>query len=181
MERQRKHLLDGTKVLVKHGELIPRGRRAKYLTSMAGKMRKLGLDPEIIRIALDVRAVQKCEDGKNFIFSHKSNLDSIAGWSADWREGDYFMVTLNGAEFRGLRSRHDRLVAAAKKFPDRITATDAYDRFEAALRGTKFTLNRNSGNHQDSIAKVRKETGFKVERPNGVCTWVRIIPNTING
>jgi hypothetical protein len=76
------------------GELIRKGRRLKYLTQQAGRMRKLSLDPEIIRIALDIRAVMKCWDGENFIISHKSNLDFVAGLSAVWEEGDYIMPTL---------------------------------------------------------------------------------------
>jgi hypothetical protein len=78
--------------LLKHGELIPKGRRLNYLTQQAGRMRKLSLDPEIIRIALDIRAIRKCWDGENFILSHKSNLDDVAGLSAGWDEGDYIIA-----------------------------------------------------------------------------------------
>jgi len=92
------------------------------------------------------------------------------------------MTTLNGTvlarEPRRL-TRHQVLVRAMKQFPDRITASDARDRLEKALEGTRFTLNRNSGKHQQETAKARKEAGFAVEKPRGVSTWVRIVPGTI--
>ena len=179
MLRHRERLLNGTEVLVRDGDLIPQGRRLKFLTQYAGKLRKQGLDPEGIRILLDLRAVRKCWDGLNFILSHKVNLDNLAQWSADWKEGDYIMTTLNGTvlarEPRRL-TRHQVLVRAMKQFPDRITASDARDRLEKALEGTRFTLNRYSGKHQQETAKARKEAGFAVEKPRGACTWVRIVP-----
>jgi len=102
--RLRERLATGEVVIVEHGELIPQGRRLKYLTQQAGRMRKLSLDPEIIRIALDIRAIRKCWDSKNFILSHKANLDYVCwvvcelgrrrlrhadvepGWSGDLHE-----------------------------------------------------------------------------------------------
>jgi Bifunctional DNA primase/polymerase, N-terminal len=183
--RLRERLLAGEVVKVKHGELIPRGRRLKYLTQQAGMLRKQGLDPEGIRILLDLRAVRKCWDGLNFILSHKVNLDNLAKWSADWQEGDYIMTTFIGedsevlARERRRLTRHQLLVRAIKQFPDRITASDAYYRLEKALDGTRFTLNRNSGKHQQKTAEARNEAGFAVNNSRGVCTWVRIVPSTI--
>jgi len=160
--------------------MVPKGRRFKYLIRQAGIMRNQGLEPAIIRVGLDIQAVKKCEDGQNFIVSHKTNLDALAGWSADWKEGDYAMRTiiLNGEvlDHRIRRfTRHDLLTAAARTFPDRIESSDVYDAFEAALDGTGYTLNRNSGKHQSKATKVMKEAGFVVERPNGVCTWVKTL------
>jgi hypothetical protein len=176
MLRHREHLLNGTEVLVRHGELIPKGRRLKYLTQQAGRMRKLGLDPEIIRIALDIRAVEKCEDGRNFIVSHKPNLDFVAGLSAVWEEGDHIMPTLSFDDrvtYTKSPGRHDYLVAAMKKFPDQITATEGYDLLERRLIGTRFRLSRRSKASQRAVKKAREEASFKVEYPKGVCTWVR--------
>jgi hypothetical protein len=181
MLRHREHLLNGTEVLVRHGELIPKGRRLKYLTQQAGRMRRLSLDPEIIRIALDIRAVRKCEDGRNFIVSHKPNLDFVAGLSAIWEEGDYIMPTLelNGTVITKPPGRHDHLVAAMKKLPDQITATEGYGLLEWKLVGTRFRLSRRSKASQQAVKRAREEAGFKVERPRGVSTWVRIVPSTV--
>ncbi len=141
--RLRERLIAGEVVKVKHGELIPKGRRVNYLTQQAGRMRKLGLDPEIIRIALDIRAIRKCWDGENFILSHKSNLDYVAGLSAGWDEGDYIMPTLK-LDGRVIHTkppgRHDHLVAVMKKFPDEIAAAEGYDLLEREVAGTRFRL-----------------------------------------
>jgi hypothetical protein len=174
--RLRERLAAGEVVKVKHGELIPKGRRLNYLTQQAGRMRKLSLDPEIIRIALDIRAIRKCWDGENFILSHKSNLDYVAGLSAGWDEGDYIMPTLEldgRVIYTKPPGRHDHLVAAMKKFPDQITATEGYDLLEQKLVGTRFKLDRRSKASQQAVKKAREEAGFKVERPRGVSTWVR--------
>jgi bifunctional DNA primase/polymerase-like protein len=180
--RLRRRLLAGEVVIIKHGELIPKGRRLKYLTQQAGRMRKLSLDPEIIRIALDLRAIQKCWDGENFIVSHKSNLDFVAGLSAGWEEGDYVMPTLEldgRVIYTKPPGRHDYLVAAMKKFPDQITATEGYDLLERKLVGTRFRFDRKSKASQQAVKEAREEAGFKVERPRGVSTWVRRVRRTI--
>ena len=170
MQRHRQRVLDGTEIVVKDGVLIPRGRRFKYLTRQAGIMRAQGLDPEIIRHALDLRAVKKCENGRDFIVSHKTALDDIAGWSTDWPEGDYFMRSLSRPK---RPARHDLLVAAFKQFPDRITSGEGYDRLEDALEDTGFRLNRDTGAGQNAARKAREAAGFIVERPGGICTWIR--------
>jgi hypothetical protein len=139
-------------------------------------MRKLSLDPEIIRIALDIRAIKKCWDGENFIISHKSNLDFVAGLSAVWEEGDHIMPTLEldgRVIYTKPPGRHDYLVAAMKKFPDQITAAEGYDLLERKLVGTRFRFDRRSKASQQAVKEAREEAGFKVERPRGVSTWVR--------
>ena len=75
--------------------------------------------------------------------------------------------------------RHDYLVDAMKKFPDRITATEGYDLLERKLVGTRFKLDRTSKASQHAVKKAREEAGFKVERPRGVSTWVRRVHRTI--
>lgn len=160
--RLRERLATGEVVKVKHGELIPKGHRLKYLTQQAGRMRKLSLDPEIIRIALDIRAIRKCEDGRSFIVSHKPNLDFVVGLS---EEGDYIMPTLKldgRVIYKKPPGRHDLLVAAMKKFPDQITATEGYDLLEGELAGTHFRLDRRSKASQRAVKNAREEAGFKV-------------------
>jgi len=172
--RLRERLATGEVVKVKHGELIPKGRRLKYLTQQAGRMRKLSLDPEIIRIALDIRAVRKCEDGRNFIVSHKPNLDFVAGLSAGWKEGDYIMptLTLDGRViYTKPPGRHNLLVAAMKKFPDRITATEGYDLLEQELVGTRFRLDRKSKASQRAVKEAREEAGFTAQNIKGAWVW----------
>jgi hypothetical protein len=179
--RLRERLAAGEVTLIKHGELIPKGRRLKYLTQ-AGRMRKLSLDPEIIRIALDIRAIRKCWDGENFILSHKPNLDYVAGLSASWEEGDHIMTTLEldgRVIYTKPPGRHDHLVTAMKKFPDQITATEGYDLLERKLVGTRFRFDRTSKASQHAVKKAREAAGFKVERPRGVSTWVRRVRRTV--
>ena len=136
--RLRERLAAGEVVKVKHGELIPKGRRVKLSDPTGGQDAKTGLDPEIIRIALDIRAIRKCWDGENFILSHKSNFRLRAGLSAGWDEGDYIMPTLK-LDGRVIHTkppgRHDHLVAVMRKFPDQITATEGYDLLERRVGG----------------------------------------------
>lgn len=178
--RLRADLLAGRKRLVKAGELVPRGGRLKHLVKYAGTLRKQQIEPEAIRIALDLRAIRKCWDGLDFIVTHKTNLDTVAGWSADWPEGDYVM---SGPVFLGEKliaegsqrplTREERQAAVIKALPDRVRARGIYARMEAALKETIYKF-KPQGKHLTRLYKALKEGGFEVERlSDGSCWWVR--------
>jgi hypothetical protein len=179
-KRLRADLLAGRKRLVKAGELVPRGERLKHLIKYAGTLRKQQIEPEAIRIALDLHAIRKCWDGLNFIVTHKTNLDAVARWSADWREGDYVITgpvflyeELMIQESKRPLTREERQAAVIKALPARVRASEVYTRMEAALKDTVYRF-KPRGKHLDRLYTALGEAGFEVERlSDGSCWWVR--------
>jgi hypothetical protein len=66
------------------------------------------------------------------------------------------------------------MAATIRAFPDRILSEEAYDRLERALKGTDFTIDRESTTGKRQAKKARGAAGFEVENVNGTWFWVRI-------
>jgi hypothetical protein len=176
-KRQQIKLLKGKAVKIKSDELVPQGYRFKACKRQAGIWRKRSDPPELIRIALDMFAVERCENGREFIQTHKLDLDQLAKWSESWEPGDIILEANPDEKPQehvfvspSKSNRHQLLVEAIKKFPDMITAKEARTRFETALAGTGFKLPR-QGSYR--ISRAFEEAGFASRRLNSGWVWQR--------
>jgi hypothetical protein len=177
-KRQQIKIRKGKAVTIKSGEQVPQGYRFKACKRQAGIWRKRSDPPELIRIALDMFAVERCENGREFIQKHKLDLDELAKWSESWEPGDIVLEANPGEKpqediivLPPKPTRHQLLVAAIKKFPDMITAKEARTRLETALAGTGFKLPR-QGSYR--ISRAFEEAGFASRRLNSGWVWQQL-------
>ena len=194
MEKHRAKLLSGEDVIVRDKEIIQKGnkRRFKFCLRQAGIMRKQSLPPELIRIALDRCVAKSCEDWKDFVLSHSDSLDTIAGWSAEWKKGDIVvsgkgLTTVKGPDGKSMVivtpakvTRHDILVKTMKTWGPEIAATEGYDLLTLALVGSAFTLRRDATGRR-AVKAARDETTYTAKcQGNGVWMWVLSSPESLS-
>ena len=70
-------------------------------------------------------------------------------------------------------TRKSLLVAAMKKFPDRVTVEDGYRRLQKALAGTGFTVDSKTKAGQKAVREARRDAGFHTEQTSEGWLWVR--------
>jgi hypothetical protein len=70
-------------------------------------------------------------------------------------------------------TRKSLLVAAMKKFPDRVTVEDGYRRLQKALAGTGFTVDSKTKAGQKAVREARRGAGFHTEQTSEGWVWVR--------
>jgi hypothetical protein len=176
-EKFRADLISGKRKLIPEGELIRAGRRFGFLTRKAGGLRKQQWEPEMIRHALDILAVRKCEDGLNYIRERADALDRIAGWSRSWGEGDYVTsrISNEGQETTIIRikTRAERQTEVIAALPNAILSHEIYERMAKALRGTPYMFNpsKPSPKHRDRLCKELRSAGYENGRDNGGRSW----------
>jgi hypothetical protein len=172
----------------KSGFEITREGTHSFLRSRSGSFAKLGVDRPEIEMLLAKMAVKFCEGGKSLALSQKGK-EKFRKLAYDPK------LKLGHAVYQTERHSpdpsgdviveppllppglHDFLVAALKMVPSntrRMTSDAGYDRFEKALSGTGFTIDRNTTTGQRRAKKAREATGWEPKNVNGIWWWVRI-------
>jgi hypothetical protein len=81
-------------------------------------------------------------------------------------------ILCDGSKLMVRQTRHSLMVAAMKKFPKSVTASDGYDRLQEALIGTVFHL-VNGRAAEKAVAQVRKGAGYFTQRTKDGWIWIK--------
>jgi hypothetical protein len=65
------------------------------------------------------------------------------------------------------------MVAAMRRFPDKVTAENGYRRLQRALTGTGFAVNSRTKAGQKAVREARKAAGFHAEQTTSGWMWAR--------
>jgi hypothetical protein len=75
--------------------------------------------------------------------------------------------------FAGPPSRKSLLVAALRRFPNRVTVADGYRRLQDALVGTGFAIDGETKAGQKAVLEARKAAGFHAKQTSSGWMWLR--------
>jgi hypothetical protein len=90
----------------------------------------------------------------------------------DWVGPKRKTILRDGLRFTVPTSRHSILVAAMRRFPKSVAATDGYQRLQKALVGTGFQLIKGKA-AEKAVAQVRKAVGYSAERTKDGWIWIK--------
>jgi hypothetical protein len=90
----------------------------------------------------------------------------------DWVGTKRKTILRDGLKFTVPQTRHSILVAAMRKFPQSVTASDGYLRLQKALIGTRFALVKSKA-AEKAVAQVRKAIGYSTQRTKDGWVWVK--------
>jgi hypothetical protein len=71
-------------------------------------------------------------------------------------------------------TRKSLMVAALRRFPDRVPVEDGYRRLQNSLEGKGFAIDGKTRAGQKAVAEARKEAGFRTEQTSDGWVWVRV-------
>ena len=147
--------------------------RAAILASNAVSRKniKRQLTEEINRDFAGGKAFTASENGKTKIHGMVTSK-KLGTLHWDWVGPKRKTILRDGLKFTVPRSRHSLLVAAMRRFPSSVSATDGYQRLQKALIGTGFQLIKGKA-AEKAISQVRKAAGYSAERTKNGWIWVR--------
>ena len=166
-----------------HGFDIPEADIFLFLNWRASTFASLGMERKTIKKVLIEQVKKFCAGGEQFVESqsgkeqiHKAAFNSslkIGNANFFNRIGQKKRTALSGLTFPPeAPTRKSLLLSAMKKFPDRVTAENGYERLRKALAGTDFTLERGRSS-QKAVGEARKAAGFHTEQTKEGWIWVR--------
>ncbi len=147
---------------VAYNELVPIKRRQRFLTKQIARLKACSLPLAVIRLCLDVIAIQKCQDGLAYMRQRKAYWDAqVFGYGATLRDGeiDFPRGKSHGIIIRSKGSLPKMVAAVIGTFTEtRLDKSVAFDRLEQRVAG----FDRDDPNHQQAACRGRKIAGWKV-------------------
>jgi hypothetical protein len=90
----------------------------------------------------------------------------------DWVGTKRKTILRDGLRFTVPKSRHSLMVAAMRKFPQSLSASDGYERLQKALIGTRFDLVKGKA-AEKAVAQVRRAVGYFTQRTKDGWIWIK--------
>ena len=156
-----------------------------FLNWRAFQFASMGTEGEALEKVLMQQVEKFCAGGKKFVESEdgKRKVHGVA-FNKRLKTGNASFFNRLGQKKRALLSkglklfaappnRKSLLVAALKKFPNRVTVTDGYHRLQSALLGTGFAIDNETKAGQKAVSEARKAAGFHAKRTSSGWVWVR--------
>lgn len=155
-----------------------------FLNWRAFQFARMGVEAKILEKALVQQVEKFCAGGKRFIETDAgkrqirkaaTNKGLIFGNASYFnRMGEKKRATLcDGLKLSVPPTRKGLMVAALRRFPDRVTAEEGYRRLRVALAGKRFTIDGKTRASQKAVREARKEAGFRTEQTTEGWVWVR--------
>jgi hypothetical protein len=85
-------------------------------------------------------------------------------------------ILCDGSKLMVRQTRNSLMVAAMKKFPKSVPASDGYDRLQEALIGTGFELVKGRA-AEKAVSQVRKAASYSTQRTINGWIWERVPSN----
>jgi hypothetical protein len=145
---------------VAYNELVPIKRRQRFLTKQIARLKACSLPLAVIRLCLDVIAIQKCQDGLAYMRQRKAYWDAqVFGYGATLRDGEIDFPKGKSHVIRSKGSLQEMVAAIIGTFAEtRLEKSVAFDRLERGVAGFK----RNDQNHQQAACRGRRMAGWEV-------------------
>ena len=158
---QNKLLRSPNRETIGYNVLVPIKRRQRFLTRQIARLKACSLPLSVIRLCLDVIAIQKCQDGLAYMRQRKAYWDAqVFGYGATLNDGEIDFPRGKGLIIRSKGSLPKMVAAVIGTFTEtRLEKSVAFDRLEQRVAGFK----RNDQNHQQAACRGRKIAGWKVE------------------
>jgi len=155
-----------------------------FLNWRAFQFARMGVQGKTLEKALLQQVEKFCAGGKRFAetdigrrqIRKAATNKGLRFGSASYfnRMGEKKRATLcDGLKLYLPPTRKRLMVAALRRFPDRVTVEDGYWRLQRALAGTTFTVNGKTKAGQKAVREARKEAGFRTEQTAEGWAWVR--------
>jgi hypothetical protein len=147
--------------------------RAAILASNAVSRKNIQrqITEEINREFAGGKAFAASEEGKTKIRRMVASK-KLGALHWDWVGPNRKTILRDGLKFTVPQTRYSILVAAMRKFPQSVTASDGYLRLQKALIGTRFALVKGKA-AEKAVAQVRKTVGYFTQRTKDGWVWVR--------
>jgi hypothetical protein len=156
-----------------------------FLNWRAFQFAAMGIEGKTLEKVL-IRQVEKfCAGGKKFVESEDGKRKvHEAAFNKVLKTGNASFFNRLGQKkraamseglklFAGPPSRKSLLVAALKRFPNRVTVADGYRRLQDALVGTGFAIDGETKAGQKAVLEARKAAGFDAKQTSSGWVWVR--------
>jgi hypothetical protein len=148
---------------IAYNQLVPIKRRQRFLTKQIAKLKACSLPLSVIRLCLDVIAIQKCQDGLAYMRQRKAYWDAqVFGYGATLKDGeiDFPRGKSHGIIIRSKGSLPKLVAALIGTFTEtRLEKSVAFDRLEREVAG----FERTDPNHQQAACRGRKIAGWEVD------------------
>ncbi len=159
---QNKLLRSPNRETIGYNVLVPIKRRQRFLTRQIARLKACSLPLSVIRLCLDVIAIQKCQDGLAYMRQRKAYWDAqVFGYGATLKDGeiDFPRGKSHGFIIRSKGSLPKMVAAVIGTFTEtRLEKSVAFDRLEQGVAGFK----RNDQNHQQAACRGRRIAGWEV-------------------
>jgi hypothetical protein len=157
---------------IAYNQLVPIKRRQRFLTKQIAKLKACSLPLAVIRLCLDVIAIQKCQDGLAYMRQRKAYWDAqVFGYGATLKDGEIDFPKGKSLVIRNKGSFPKLVAAVIGTFTEtRLEKSVAFDRLEREVAG----FERTDPNHQQAACRGRKIAGWEVDgrfwvsRPNNI-------------
>jgi hypothetical protein len=156
-----------------------------FINWRASQFAAMGMEGKLLEKVLVQQVEKFCAGGKRFVASDAGRRQiHKAAFNKRLRVGNASFFNRLGQNRRvalseGLKvfvpppTRKSLLVAAMKKFPDRVTVEDGYRRLQKVLAGTGFTVDSKTKAGQKAVREARRDAGFHTEQTSEGWMWVR--------
>ena len=158
---QNKLLRSPNRETIPYNVLVPIKRRQRFLTRQMAKLKAFSLPLSVIRLCLDVIAIQKCQDGLTYMRQRKAYWDAqVFGYGATLKDGEIDFPRGKGLIIRNKGSFPKMVAAVIGTFTEtRLEKSVAFDRLEREVAG----FDRTDPNHQQAACRGRKIAGWEVD------------------
>jgi hypothetical protein len=145
---------------IAYNVLVPIKRRQRFLTRQIARLKACSLPLSVIRLCVDVIAIQKCQDGLAYMRQRKAYWDAqVFGYGATLRDGEIDFPKGKSHVIRSKGSLQEMVAAIIGTFTEtRLAKSVGFDRLEQGVTGFK----RNDHNHQQAACRGRKMAGWAV-------------------
>jgi hypothetical protein len=156
-----------------------------FLNWRAFQFASMGTNGKTLEKVLTQQVEKFCAGGKKFVESEDGKRKvHEAAFNKRLKIGNASFFNRLGQKKRAALSqgmtlfaappnRKSLLVAALKKFPNRVTVTDGYRRLQGALVGTDFALDGETKTGQKAALEARKAAGFHAKQTSSGWMWLR--------
>jgi hypothetical protein len=158
----------------------------EFLNWRAFQFAAMGTAGKLLEKVLIQQVEKFCASGKKFVESdggkrqlHKAAANKrlpVGNASFFNRLGQKKKAALGGRLILSAPpTRRSLMVAAMRRFPDKITVEDGYHRLHKALARTGFAVDSTTKAGQKAVGEVRKDAGFHAYQTSSGWMWARNI------
>jgi hypothetical protein len=156
-----------------------------FLNWRAFQFASMGTEGEALERVLMQQVEKFCAGGKKFVESEDGKRKvREAAFNKRLKTGNASFFNRLGQKkraslsvgltlFAGPPNRKSLLVAAMRRFPDKVTVQDGYHRLQNALVGTGFAIDGETKAGQKAAWEAREGAGFHAKQTSSGWVWVR--------